>query len=80
MFLYQICCGIIKGTLEPFYGVLYSQDGIVQKSEDESMTPEQIVTMDWLADNVLGVIPTFSDLTDEARELVLLQGPLNTEE
>ena len=71
---------IIKGTLEPFYGVLYSQDGIVQKSEDESMTPEQIVTMDWLADNVLGVIPTFSDLTDEARELVLLQGPLNTEE
>ena len=49
----------------------------MQKSEDESMTPEQIVTMDWLADNVLGVIPTFSDLTDEARELVLLQGPLN---
>ena len=52
----------------------------MQKSEDESMTPEQIVTMDGLADNVLGVIPTFSDLTDEARELVLLQGPLNTEE
>ena len=71
---------IIKNTLEPFYGVLYSQDGIVQKSEDESLTPEQIVTMDWLADNVLGVIPSFSDLTDEARELVLLQGPLNTEE
>ena len=32
---------IIKGTLEPFYRRSLSQDGIVQKSEDESMTPEQ---------------------------------------
>ena len=36
------------------------------------------MAIDWLADNVLGVIPAFGDLTDEARELVLLQRPLNT--
>lgn len=73
-------CAIVKGDFMPFSGVLYSQDGIIQQSEDEIMTPEQIVTMDWLADNVLGVIPTFDDLTDEAKELVLLQGPRNREE
>ena len=71
---------IVNGHFQPFFGVLYSQDGVVQQSEDECMTPEQIVTMDWLADNVLGVIPTFEDLTEEAKELVLLQGPKNVEE
>lgn len=71
---------IVKGEFQPFHGVLYSQNGIVQQSEDKSMTPEQIVTMDWLADNILGVIPSFDDLTEEAKELVLLQGPLNPEE
>ena len=39
------------------------------------MTPEEIVTMEWLMDNVYGIIPTFEDLTDEAKALVLLQGP-----
>lgn len=71
---------IVKGEFQPFHGVLYSQDGVIQQFEDENMSPEQIVTMDWLADNVLGVIPSFDDLTDEAKELVSLQGPVNSEE
>ncbi len=71
---------IMKGDFSPFAGVLYSQDGVIQQSEDEVMTPEQIVSMNWLADNVLGVIPTFDDLTDEAKNLVLLQGPKDIEE
>lgn len=30
--------------------------------------------MDWLAENVVGVIPKFEELTEEAQSLVRLQG------
>ena len=30
--------------------------------------------MDWLAENVVGVIPEFEELTEEAQSLVRLQG------
>ncbi len=30
--------------------------------------------MDWLADNVLGSVPKMQELTEEAKELVKLQG------
>lgn len=39
-----------------------------------SLTAEEIISMDWLAENVVGVIPEFKDLTQEAQTLVRLQG------
>ncbi len=65
---------IISGDFRPFDGILYSQNGIVQESEDSKMTPEEIITMDWLADNVIGFIPTIDQLTDEGKSIVNLQG------
>ena len=66
---------ICQGSFHPFSGILYSQNGVVKQQENDSMTPEEIVTMEWLMDTVYGIIPTFEDLTDEAKALVLLQGP-----
>ncbi len=48
---------ICSGILNPFSGVLFSQTGVVEKDPEQSLTPEQIINMDWLAENVIGTIP-----------------------
>jgi basic membrane protein A len=65
---------IRAGSFQPFEGTIYSQDGQIQCGENESLTPEDITTMNWLTENVVGQIPAFDELTEEARSLVRLQG------
>ena len=38
------------------------------------LTPEEIMTMDWLCDNVDGEIPTFDQIIPRARDTVRLLG------
>lgn len=64
---------ISSGDFNPFSGVLYSQDGLIQR-EDESLSPEEIATMDWLAENVIGSIPEKEKLVEHAKPVVSLQG------
>ncbi len=56
-----------------FSGTIYSQDKEIHSGMD-SITAEEIITMDWLADNVVGMIPTMDDLVEEARKVVQIQG------
>lgn len=65
---------IMSGEFSPFSGRLYSQDGIIQDDPDRWLTPEEIVNMDWLADNVIGRIPGASELQEDARAVMLQQG------
>lgn len=65
---------IRAGDFHPFDGLIYSQNGIIRCKEGSSLTPEEIVTMDWLAENVVGHIPELEELTEEAQKLVQLQG------
>lgn len=65
---------IRAGDFHPFDGLIYSQNGIIRCEEGSSLTPEQIITMDWLAENIVGHIPEFEELTEEAQKLVQLQG------
>lgn len=66
----------------PFEGVLYSQDGVVESENEGFLTPEEIIQMDWLAENVIGRIPELDELTEEAQKIVMLQGvdKVNAEE
>ena len=64
---------IQSGSFHPF-STICSQDGICRCKEDQKLSPKEIVTMDWLADNVLGSVPKMQELTEEAKELVKLQG------
>lgn len=66
--------GIESGSYHPFSGILHSQTGIIQKDENHVLTPEEIITMDWLSENVIGSIPDFSMLTDAAAQVVRLSG------
>lgn len=69
---------LTSGAFRPFAGTLYAQDREVQT--DGVLSPEQIIQMDWLAENVVGSIPAPSELTEEARQLVALQGIRRDEE
>lgn len=65
---------ICDGSLRPFSGVVRAQQGTIKETLDSEMTPEEIITMDWLMDNVVGSIPAISDFVDEAKDLVNIQG------
>ncbi|MDE6749513.1 MAG: BMP family ABC transporter substrate-binding protein [Lachnospiraceae bacterium] len=65
---------IRAGSFQPFDGMIYSQNGIIQCKEGSRLEPEEIITMDWLAENVIGRIPEFEELTEEAQALLQLQG------
>lgn len=69
---------ICTGEFHPFAGTIYSQDGLVHKSDHDSITPEQIITMDWLCDNVIGDIPSINELTEDAQTVVKYQGVTKT--
>ncbi len=71
---YTIC----SEAFNPFAGILYSQSGVV-KSDPEGMTPEEIMTMDWLAENVIGSIPKKEDLKEQAEPVMKQQGIKQTE-
>ena len=38
------------------------------------MTPEEIIRMDWLAENVVGLIPKMEELADSAKAVVTKSG------
>ena len=54
--------------------VLYSQNGIVQKDEEKVLNPEEIITMNWLAENVIGTLPERKELMEKAKPLINVQG------
>lgn len=68
---------ISNGLFHPFAGPLSDQEGNIRCNETDILKPEEIMTMDWLTDNVIGTIPTINDLYEEAKPVVLLRG-LNT--
>ena len=65
---------IRAGSFHPFDGLIYSQNGVIQCKEGESLGPQEIITMNWLAENVIGRIPEPEELTQEAQALLKLQG------
>ena len=71
---------ICAGSFKPFDGLIYSQDGIIRCKEGQSLQPEDIITMNWLAENVVGRIPAFEELTQEAQLLSNIQGVCKEED
>ena len=65
---------IAEGRFRPFDGPVRDQRGELRIREGEAPTPLQILNMNWLVQNVDGEIPSIDRLTQNARELVKLQG------
>lgn len=66
--------GIARGNIDPFYGRLVDQAGEVRSDGSEHLTPEQILSMDWLCDSVDGDIPDYEDIMPISRNLVRVLG------
>ena len=65
---------IMNDEFHIFSGVLYSQDGMVQSDPNYVLTPDEIINMDWLADNIIGHIPSKEELIESAIPVYLQQG------
>lgn len=71
---YVLMEGIRHGTVDPFLRKVVSQDGMVRNDGSNVFTPEEILHMNWLCDNVIGCIPDFESLSAKAQEITRLQG------
>ena len=58
----------------PFEGLLLDQQGKTRCEADRRLTPAEILCMDYLADNVVGSLPSSEELVESARPLIQSQG------
>lgn len=65
---------IRKNEFHPFDGVVKAQDDTIKSEEHEEMTPEEIMLMNWLVENVEGEIPDVDDMKEEAKPIVEQKG------
>lgn len=65
---------ICSGRFKPFSGIVRAQQGTIADNVNCEMTPEEIITMDWLTDNIVGYIPPTQAFVEEAQHLVEVQG------
>lgn len=65
---------ISSESFNPFSGILYSQDGTVVDDPNRTLLPEEIMAMDWLAENIIGSIPKMEELKEQAAPVISQQG------
>ena len=65
---------IINGSLDPFRFRIYDQQGNLRTDGEQWFSPEQIMKMDWLCDNVDGIIPAFDQIKPISQKLVRVLG------
>ena len=62
--------GLRSSKIDPFFRRIIAQDGTVKNDGSRPLTPDELLHMNWLCDNVEGVIPSFSDLEPYAQPMV----------
>ncbi len=70
---------IVAEEFAPFGGELRDQEGNIRCEEGKCLAAEEIMKMNWLAENVVGEIPVTNDLKDTARSIVEMKGVLSKE-
>ncbi len=66
--------GLMDETLNPFEGELRSQSGVIKGAGTPRLSYEEIITMNWLADNVIGRIPEAEEIRDDVKKSVDVNG------
>ena len=65
-----LCHDMVSGKLDPFHRRIVAQDGTVKNDGTGTFTPEELIHMDWLCENVIGSIPSYEELLPHAQGLV----------
>ena len=68
---------IIDGTFKPFADEMYDQNGNKMNEKGNVIEPEDVITMDWFMDNVVGGMPDYDSLEDSAKVIVSQQGVMD---
>ena len=66
--------GLQNGTVDPFLRPITAQDGSVKNDGSQIFTPDEILHMDWLCDNVDGSIPGFDEILPASQPMVRARG------
>jgi basic membrane lipoprotein Med (substrate-binding protein (PBP1-ABC) superfamily) len=66
--------GLRSGTIDPFCRRITAQDGTVMNDGSRTFTPDEILHMDWLCENVDGRIPGFNEILPISRAMVRALG------
>ena len=61
---------IKDGSIHVFSGRINSQTGPVTTEDNAVLTPKDIISIDWLLNNIVGEIPKTEDLTGYAKEIL----------
>ena len=62
------------GKLDPFFRPIRDQQGNYRTDGTHSLTPDELMHMDWLCENVIGHIPTLEEVIPASRATVQLLG------
>ena len=63
-----------QGTLDPFYRKIYAQDGSLKNDGSRGFTPDELLHMDWLCENVDGCIPEYDQVESFAKPIIRALG------
>ena len=66
--------GLRNGTIDPFKRKIVDQQGNVINTGSRSLTPEELIHMDWLCSNVKGRIPGYDELLPVGKSMVRVLG------
>ena len=69
-----------RGMIDPFYRKIVAQDGSVKNDGTRGFTPEELLHMDWLCENVNGYIPRLEEVLPFSKSMVKLLGVFDGEE
>ena len=62
--------GLCAKTIDPFRRKIVAQDGTVKNDGSRTLTPEELLHMDWLCENVVGEIPAFDQILPMSQGIV----------
>lgn len=62
--------GLKHGALDPFFRRITAQDGTVKNDGSRHFTPDELLRMDWLCDNIDGTIPPFEEVLPFAQPML----------
>lgn len=63
-----------KERFNPFSTELKDQEGNIRNKDNEQMDWNEIAEMDWLLENVIGIIPKLEDFSEDAKRVIRLHG------
>ncbi len=70
---------MMNGVLDPFHCPIVDQSGIIRNDGEGRFTPDEIMCMDWLCDNVEGHIPHYDEVLPMSQSVTRLLGVFRDE-